>query len=175
MSADTRLIWIPNGRSAQASVRSANRTTSSSSTVASARLSVLDTSALSRTLERAERRRTPVGCASSVKPPERIAVTRPLERRRRTAFISLFYQQPLVDRPRAERAGAAARPSLPLIHRRAQVPHSTHVTASSSTLQRLSFERLNSLAARALIHHVPRIARHTFFERRRRTLTSARR
>ena len=53
VSEDTRIIWIPNGRSAQASVRSANRTTSSSSTVASARLSVLDTSALSRTLERA--------------------------------------------------------------------------------------------------------------------------
>ena len=53
VSEDTRLIWIPNGRSAQASVRGANRTTSSSSTVASARLSVLDASALSRTLERA--------------------------------------------------------------------------------------------------------------------------
>ena len=51
VSEDTRLIW--NGRSAQASVRGANRTTSSSSTVASARLSVLDASALSRTLERA--------------------------------------------------------------------------------------------------------------------------
>ena len=64
VSEDTRIIW--NGRSAQASVRSANRTTSSSSTVASARLRVLDTSALSRTLERAERRRTQVGRAPSV-------------------------------------------------------------------------------------------------------------
>ena len=64
VSEDTRIIW--NGRSAQASVRS-DRTTSSSSTVASARLSVLDTSALSRTLERAERRRTQVGRAPSVK------------------------------------------------------------------------------------------------------------
>ena len=70
VSADTRIIW--NGRSAQASARSANRTTSSSSTVASARLSVLDTSALSRTLERAERRRTQVGRAPSVKHPGRV-------------------------------------------------------------------------------------------------------
>ena len=61
-----------NSRSAQASARSPSRTTSSSYTVASARLSVLDTSALSRTLERVERRRTPVGRAPSVKHPGRV-------------------------------------------------------------------------------------------------------
>ena len=61
-----------NSRSAQASARSPSRTTSSSYTVASARLSVLDTSALSRTLEKAERRRTPVGRAPSVKLPWRV-------------------------------------------------------------------------------------------------------
>ena len=61
-----------NRRSAQASARSPNRTTSSSYTVASARPRVLNTSALSRTLEKAERRRTPVGRAPSVKPPWRV-------------------------------------------------------------------------------------------------------
>ena len=61
-----------NSRSAQASARSPNRTTSSSYTVASARPRVLNTSALSRTLEKAERRRTPVGRAPSVKLPWRV-------------------------------------------------------------------------------------------------------
>ena len=99
VSEDTRIIW--NGRSAQASVRSANRTTSSSSTVASARLSVLDTSALSRTLERAERRRTQVGRAPSVKrdPPYHDlwnAVAAPL------VSVVLSENRSSVGRPRAE-------------------------------------------------------------------------
>ena len=68
----SRDTHVKNSRSAQASVRSANRTTSSSSTVASARPRALYTSALSRTLEKAERRRTPVGCAPSVKYPGRV-------------------------------------------------------------------------------------------------------
>jgi hypothetical protein len=97
-----------NSRSAQASARSPNRTTSSSYTVASARLSVLDPSALSRPLK--EREKTDASRTRSISKVSgaRPAVARPLKRRRRTAFISLFYQQP-PDRRRA-RAQSGSEP-----------------------------------------------------------------
>ena len=82
-----------NSRSAQASARSPSRTTSSSYTVASARLSVLDTSALSRPLK--EREKTDASRTRSISKASvaRPAVTRPLKRRRGTASIGLLYQR----------------------------------------------------------------------------------